>query len=174
MADKGWIKLHRSLQDCWIWTIDEPFDKRSAWVDLLMLANHKDVKLMFNGELATIQRGQILTSVRKLSSRWKWSTNKVYRFLNQLQIDFMVQRESDNYRTLITIVKYGVYQCSENTNGYTDEYTKETPTDTLTKTPTEYKQECKELKNNNYIHTYMDDESVTRTDIPLTLKFREE
>lgn len=167
MAEKGWIKLHRSLQECWIWTIEEPFDKRSAWVDLLMLANHKDVKMMFNGELITIKRGEILTSVRKLSLRWKWSTNKVYRFLNQLENDFMVQRKSDNSRTLLTIVKYSVYQYERNT----DEYTKETPTDTPANTHSEYKEEYKnEINNDNYIHTYMDDEKPTRTDIPLMIR----
>lgn len=173
MADKGWIKLHRSLQDCWIWTIEEPFDKRSAWVDLLMLANHKDVKLMFNGELTNIERGQILTSIRKLSNRWKWSTNKVYRFLNQLENDFMVERKSDNSRTLLSIVKYGVYQYVGNTDEYTDGYTIETPTDTPSDTPSEYKQEYKNIKNNNnYIHTYIDDDILMDTSKPLNIRRR--
>ena len=26
----GWIKLHRKLQDCWIWQEKEPFDKRNT------------------------------------------------------------------------------------------------------------------------------------------------
>lgn len=151
MAEKGWIKLHRSLQDCWIWIIDEPFDKRSAWVDLLLSANHRDVKMMFNGELITIKRGQILTSIRKLCIRWKWSTNKVYRFLNQLENDFMVKRESDNNRTLLSIIKYGVYQydgnTDEHTNGNSDETPTNTPTETVSDTPSETKQECKNIKN---------------------------
>ena len=66
--NKGWIKLHRQLLDCWIWRVNEPFDKRSAWVDLLLTANHSDTKLLFNGEIITITRGQILTSVRQLSA----------------------------------------------------------------------------------------------------------
>ena len=56
--NKGWIKLHRQLLDCWIWRVNEPFDKRSAWVDLLLTANHSDTKLLFNGEIITITRGQ--------------------------------------------------------------------------------------------------------------------
>ena len=151
----GWIKLYRQLQDCWIWLDKEPFDKRSAWVDLLLTANHSDKKLLFNGELITVKRGQILTSVRKLSAKWKWSVNKVYRFLKLLEDDEMLQKESDKDRTLLTIENYSIFQCCEytnensngNTNGNSDEHTSETPTETPTNTPTEHKQEYKEDKN---------------------------
>ena len=155
----GWIKLYRQLQDCWIWLDKEPFDKRSAWVDLLLTANHSDKKILFNGELITVKRGQILTSVRKLSAKWKWSVNKVYRFLKLLESDEMLQKESDKDRTLLTIENYSVFQCCEytsensngNTNGNSDEYTSETPTETPTNTPTEHKQECKEYKNDKNV-----------------------
>ena len=155
----GWIKLYSQLQDCWIWLDKEPFDKRSAWVDLLLTANHSDKKILFNGELITVKRGQILTSVRKLSAKWKWSVNKVYRFINLLEDDEMLQKESDKDRTLITIVNYSIFQCCEytnensngNTNGNSDEYTSETPTETPTNTPTEHKQECKEYKNDKNV-----------------------
>ena len=155
----GWIKLYRQLQDCWIWLDKEQFDKRSAWVDLLLTANHSDKKILFNGELITVKRGQILTSVRKLSAKWKWSVNKVYRFLKLLESDEMLQKESDKDRTLLTIVNYSIFQCCEytnensngNTNGNSDEYTSETPTETPTNTPTEHKQECKEYKNNKNV-----------------------
>lgn len=147
----GWIKLHRKLQECWIWLEKEPFDKRSAWVDLLLSANHSDKKILFNGELITVERGQILTSIRKLSEKWKWSVNRVYRFLKLLENDEMLQRESDNDRTLLTIVNYSVYQCTEYTNEHTNEnsigntngYMSDTPTDTVT----EHKQEYKNNKN---------------------------
>ena len=155
----GWIKLYRQLQDCWIWLDKEPFDKRSAWVDLLLTANHSDKKILFNGELITVKRGQILTSVRKLSAKWKWSVNKVYRFLKLLESDEMLQKESDKDRTLLSIVNYSIFQCCEytnensngNTNGNTNEHTSDTPTETPTNTPTEHKQECKEYKNDKNV-----------------------
>lgn len=175
MFSAGWIKLYRKLQDCWIWKEDEPFDKRSAWVDLLLTANHSDKKILFNGDFITVKKGQILTSVRKLAERWKWSTNRVYRFLKLLENDKMIIRKSDNDRTLLTIENYSVYQCSENTlgdtngytlgdsNGDTNGYSIETPTDT----PSEYKQEYKEYKNDKNILTVSKDtvcqtESVRR------------
>lgn len=143
----GWIKLHRKLQDCWIWQENEPFDKRSAWVDLLLSANHSDKKILFNGELIIVKRGQVLTSIRKLSAKWSWSVNRVYRYLRLLESDNMLIKESDNDKTLLTIANYDVYQCSEytdgNTVGNTGEYKAETPAST----PSEHKQECKEDKN---------------------------
>ena len=157
----GWIKLYRQLQDCWIWLDKEPFDKRSAWVDLLLTANHSDKKILFNGELITVKRGQILTSVRKLSAKWKWSVNKVYRFINLLEDDEMLQKESDKERTLITIVKYDDYQLSdmscESTNESTYGATNETPNESTDGTTYESADESadesqnKNIKNNKNV-----------------------
>ena len=155
----GWIKLYRQLQDCWIWLDKEPFDKRSAWVDLLLTANHSDKKILFNGELITVKRGQILTSVRKLSVKWKWSVNKVYRFLKLLESDKMLQKESNKDRTLLTIVNYSVYQGGEYTNGnsdgYTDGSTNEYKSETPTDTQSEHKQECNNDKNVKNVNNNM-------------------
>ena len=57
----------------------------------------------------------------------------------------MITVESDSNWTLLTIVKYEVYQgeryTDEHTNEYTNEYTGETPTNTPTNTQTDTKQE---------------------------------
>ena len=159
----GWIRLYRKLQECWVWEDKEPFDKRSAWIDLLLTANHADAKLLFNGELITVQRGQIFTSVRKLSVKWKWSVNRVYRFLKLLESDKMLQKESNKDRTLLTIVNYSVYQGGEYTNeytngnsdGYTDGSTNEYKSETPTDTPSEHKQECNNDKNVKNVNNNM-------------------
>ena len=39
----GWFKVERAIQDHSIWKSREPFDRRSAWIDLILLANYKDV-----------------------------------------------------------------------------------------------------------------------------------
>ena len=116
MAEKeGWIKTYRKIQDCWIWQIDKPFDERSAWIDLLLSANHKDVKIPFNGELILVKRGQFITSIRKLSDKWQWNKDKTLKFLRLLESDKMIKRESDKFRTLVTIENYGIYQDNEDT-----------------------------------------------------------
>ncbi len=155
VAEIGWIKTYRKIQECWIWLDKEPFDKRSAWIDLLLTANHSDKKILFNGELITVQRGQILTSVRKLSTKWKWSYDKTLRFLKLIESDGMVQRDSDNLRTLLTIVNYEVYQdvpitnrtpISEQASEQSSERTSE-----RTSARTSDKQEYKELKNDKNV-----------------------
>ena len=112
--EKGWIKIYRQLRDCWVWK-SKPFSKGQAWIDLLLKANHTDTKILFNGNLTTIKKGQILTSIRKLVDEWGWSKNTVAKFLNLLEEDGMLTRESDNHRTLITIENYSVFQDSKDT-----------------------------------------------------------
>jgi DNA replication protein DnaD len=110
--NKGYILLHRQIQDCWIWD-DKPFTKGQAWIDLLLLANHSDKKIGFNGKPITIERGQYLTSIRVLAERWGWSNSRTLNYLKLLENDKMIERDSDRTRTLLTIVNYEVYQVSE-------------------------------------------------------------
>lgn len=76
MASQGWVSIHRNIYDNWIWNDDEEFDKRSAWIDLLLMVNHEDKKVLIDGNLELVRRGQRITSIRKLCSRWKWSRTK--------------------------------------------------------------------------------------------------
>lgn len=110
---KGYIKLYRQLQECWVWN-GERYSRGQAWIDLLLLANHKEKKIPFNDDIITIERGQYLTSIRKLADRWGWSTSTVTSFLKLLEKDKMIVKNSNANRTLITIVNYSVYQ-DENT-----------------------------------------------------------
>lgn len=109
MAVKGWIKLHRQIQECPVW-YSERFSKGQAWVDLLLLANHRDKKTLFNGEIIVIQRGQYLTSMVKLAEKWGWNRKTVSSYLKVLEQDKMITKVSDNSKTLITIENYEVYQ----------------------------------------------------------------
>ena len=42
---QGWVSVHRQIQNHWLWT-DKPFSKGQAWIDMLMLANHVDNKIL--------------------------------------------------------------------------------------------------------------------------------
>ena len=110
---KGFIYLHRQIQECWVWLNDDKFSQGQAWVDLLLSANHKDVKLPFNGEFVTVERGQLLTSIRKLADRWKWHRNTVKRFLKLLEKDNMIELNVSTKCTIINIVNYDIYQHSD-------------------------------------------------------------
>ena len=93
--DKGWIKIHRKILDCSIWNSREPFDKRSAWIDILLSASHKDLNLMIGG------------------IRWGWSRNRVKRFLALLEREQMIETKRTNKGTLISVLNYNAFQSVE-------------------------------------------------------------
>ena len=114
----GWIKLHRKILDCFIWQ-DKPYDKARAWIDLLLIAMHHDKKMLIDDEVVIIQRGSFMTSIVKLADRWGWSRNKVVRYLDMLESEQMLNTKRTPKGTLITIVKYDVFQGMENTDSTT-------------------------------------------------------
>ena len=106
----GWIAIDRKLLDSLIWNDDEPFNKRAAWIDLLMMANYEDTEQCVGYELKKVPRGSYMTTIRELSNRWKWSKSKVANFLHFLESLEMVSVKTDTKRTLITIVNWELYQ----------------------------------------------------------------
>lgn len=110
---EGWISVHRQIRENWIWKSNEPFDKRSAWIDLLLTANHKTKKIPFKNGFLEIERGQMLTSIKQLSEKWKWSRHKTSDFLDQLEQDTMIIQVRDTRKTLVSIVNYNNYQIVE-------------------------------------------------------------
>ena len=108
-TDKGWIKLHRSIMDNDLY-MQKPFSRGQAWVDLLLLAEHKTQKKFWRGNLTEFRRGDVCLSILKLSERWGWSRNKVRHFLGQLEELEMVHLNGHQNRTVITIVKYDDFQ----------------------------------------------------------------
>lgn len=112
---KGWITVERKIQEHWLWSKEKPFDIRSAWIDLLLLANHKDNKFPLGIEMVMVQRGCFITSERKLSDRWGWSNTRVRNFLKLLESDGMIIKKTDSKKSTITIVNYCFYQNFEST-----------------------------------------------------------
>jgi hypothetical protein len=156
---QGWIKLHRKVKCHWLFTENRTFTKFEAWIDLLLEVNHKGNKFMLGHELVEVQKGQTITSVRKLCERWGWSNSKVTQFLKLLQSDNMIHVESDTKKTVITIVNYGVYQVegdakndSEATLNRQENDTEQTPKHT-NKNDKKEKNE-KNDKEDKYISTF--------------------
>ncbi|MBM7835921.1 hypothetical protein [Clostridium sardiniense] len=110
----GWQKVYRDITSHWLWE-DKPFSRGQAFIDLLLMVNHQDKKILFNGDLIEVRRGSKITSLRKLSEEWGWSTKKTKKFLELLEKDNMITVKSDNKKTLITIENYSLYQDSGNT-----------------------------------------------------------
>ena len=110
MSKKGWIKLHRKIEDNGLWLL-EKFTKGQAWIDLVMLANHeRGFAKTKNGAMNEIQRGECGWSELSLSKRWIWSRGKVKRFVVYLTVQQMIQQKIVSNQSIITILNYEEYQ----------------------------------------------------------------
>lgn len=109
-TNSNWVKLNRSIFDNELWLRNEPFDYRSAWVDLILLANHEDGNVVVMGEVIKVPRGSHFTSAQHLANRWHWSRKKVRAYLNVLFELGMVVLWGTHRGTLISLVKYDDYQ----------------------------------------------------------------
>lgn len=110
---KGYISIHRKIEDNWMW-LSEPFTKAQAWIDLLLLANHKDNSFFLRGIKIDVKRGQIAWSEDSLASRWKWSRGKVRNFLKLLKIEQQIEQHKSNKINVLEILNYDSYQKVDN------------------------------------------------------------
>lgn len=136
----GWVSIHRSLSDHWLWK-EEKFSKAQAWVDLILNANHKQVKTLIKGQLVTIERGQQARSEVTLSKLWGWSRDKVRRFLKLLEHDGMIRQQKTNVTSIITICNYSQFQDGDTAVN--------TPNDTAEKHQAIQQANIKQDTNNN-------------------------
>lgn len=105
---EGWVKIYRCIQDNWIW--QEPV-KLKWWLDLILLVNHKQRKVLIGDELITVERGAYHTSEVKLAERWGVDRKTVRKFLALLEKDGMIAVEkSRKLGTTIKVCGYESYQ----------------------------------------------------------------
>lgn len=124
----GYIAIHRKIfqnefYDC------EPKCKMMAWIDLLLLANHRKNSFMIRGIAVSVPRGSVGYSIDTLAGRWKWSKGKVKRWLNVLEKSGQVKLQKSNVTTLISIVNYSAYQSDSTANDTANGFTNGSQTD---------------------------------------------
>lgn len=149
MSPKGWIRFDRKVQEHWLWSTDKPFDIRSAWIDLLLSANHKANKFPLGTEMIMVERGSFITSERKLAEKWGWSNTRVRNFLKLLASDGMIIKITDNKKSTITIVNYSAYQDIESTEESKEKHEK--CSEEAEEKQSESTEEAQEHTNNNDI-----------------------
>jgi len=120
---EGWISLHRKIKKHWIW--EDP-EYLKVWIDLLLRANHEKKKILFNKELIEVERGQFITSLKKLALENKCSIGKIRRILDLLESDTMIERKTTRKATHITICNYDSYQDLRHTKSTQKAYRKHT------------------------------------------------
>ena len=110
---RGYISLWRKIEDNEFW-LAEPFTKAQAWIDLVMLATHKKKSFFIRAIEIKLTRGQLGRSELSLGKRWKWSRNKVRRFLKVLETKQQIEQRKTSVTSIITILNYDEYQTPKN------------------------------------------------------------
>lgn len=96
MKQNGWIKLHRKML-----INDELFRASSTFPVLcllLLLANEK---------------GKVTTSRNSLASRLRLNPNTLYSALKRLEVQQVIQQQTNNKSTTITILNWSLYQSKQ-------------------------------------------------------------
>ena len=111
----GWISIWRSIEKHWVYK-DKPFNKLSAWIDILLQCNHSDKKVNIKNKLIICKRGESLNSLDNWARRWGWNKSKVHKFLILLENDEMIERKKEANTTHLKVCNYNGYQNSRNTD----------------------------------------------------------
>lgn len=135
----NWFAVSREIFDHPIVGIhDRPFTDMEAWLYLLSIAAYSPQEVSNKGSMIVLDPGQIMAAYAYLSTRWKWSPDKVRWYLKRLENEAMITRfaaqnggrantkQSTNQHTnqhtnqstkrntnqiqIITICNYSIYQ----------------------------------------------------------------
>lgn len=99
----GFIAIHRKMVD-WEWYCD--LNTKSLFIHLLLKANYKRKRWQGN----RIDRGQLVTSIKSLSSETGISEQSVRTSLNKLKSTGEITTKSTNRFTIVTVCNYETYQ----------------------------------------------------------------
>lgn len=107
MAQKGWIKIWRQIQN-------EEFYKNShalhLAIHLILKANIEDKETIFNGEKVMVKRGQCIIGIRSLAKEIGLSIKVTRTALDVLKrAQFSAQQPTHRF-SIISISKYDKYQ----------------------------------------------------------------
>ena len=114
--ERGWMN-HPAFRG-------ERYTRAQAWLWLIENAAWKPCKVLVDGKIITLSRGQLSYSTRYLAGAWDWSKSRVDRFLKNLVAETMVNTRcsktgtaSGTAQNVITICNYDRYQYREEPSG---------------------------------------------------------
>ncbi|GAH51241.1 unnamed protein product [marine sediment metagenome] len=151
MKNKGWTKLYRAQFAHWI--SKKPFCDGYAWTYLYNQANHKEGMVNLRNEYIKVERGQFVTSKKKLQKFFGWTRRHLENFLTALENDQMLTYRMTHRFTVVTIVNYEVYQSND-----TKSDTQNDRQMTHRRLTGDHKQEC--IKNDLRMKKKLSDEQI--------------
>lgn len=111
---EGWIKIHRKILENPI--ICKDSDYLAVWIYLLLNATHKEIPALFKGKKIILQKGQLITGRKSMSSQLKISESKIYRIINDFKSEQQIEQQTSNQNSLISILNWDKYQQIEQQN----------------------------------------------------------
>lgn len=113
MLDKGYIRIPRKLFQSPEWKEKRVYSRFEAILSLYEQAAYTSGRFInLKGYAVSLERGQLVTTIRLLADIWGWSKSKVSRFLCELRDNsrdtFRINIETINgtSATLVTICNY--------------------------------------------------------------------
>jgi hypothetical protein len=115
MKSAGHINVARSIFDHPMFEDGQPLSQREAWLWLITNAAWRPMQIrVSNGrafEMLNLDRGQLSYSRSFLRKAWRWTSEKRVRtFLDRLERERMVDLQTGQPQTVISIRNYGVFQ----------------------------------------------------------------
>jgi DNA-binding transcriptional regulator YhcF (GntR family) len=116
----GFIKLPRALFKEELWSECRRLSHFEAYIDLLRRAAYHPTSLTIQGQMVKIEPGQVVCSAGKLAEQWGWHRSTVWKFLQGLERDGLVdtvacagatilrlhpERDKDQQNITLTVVE---------------------------------------------------------------------
>ena len=103
---RGWMK-NPVFRSC---------EERVLWVTIIERAAWKDTSTTVNGCIVSVPRGSFICSMRTISDVQVWDAKRVSRFLNRLKKCHMIDTETVQGLTQITVCNYEKYNQQPHTS----------------------------------------------------------
>lgn len=82
----------------------------ALWVALLLKANHKDNKMIWNGDAITVKEGQFITGRKELNKETGIAESTIEDIMKYLETQHQIRQQKTNKYRLITILNWESYQ----------------------------------------------------------------
>lgn len=107
MEVNGYISLHRQI-------LENPLSNKpnylAVWIYLLLKANYKQKRIIWNNETIELKPGQFIGSILQISTHFSLSTGTITYILDFFEKEGMLRRTSNKRFTLFEILNYHKYQ----------------------------------------------------------------
>ena len=100
----GYITIPMTVLDGWVGHNDRYL---KWWTWLRREASWMEREVWFNRQQVYLQARQVIVTVNLLVKQWGVSKPTVIRFLQRLEQDKLIERQTDNHKSIVTITQLG-------------------------------------------------------------------